>query len=153
MKIRNPLINYYSCKRHVRNANLAWSKSKIVEFLELDLLQLYIYSKYWYSVHTVDETRDEHFYCLICKEPDYFIEMFNIFLVTRAYALNPITYILKISKWKIHFRHKYFLWIKDHNSCPVCFYRYLKNTSINERKKRRYSDLMPPNVSYDFWHK
>ena len=69
-----------------------------------------------------------------------------MFYLCRIHDLNPITYVMKIPKWVIHFWHIYFVWIKDLNSCPVCYRRYSEKLSIQELKERRqyYSDMMKP---------
>ncbi len=123
---------------------LRCKNSKIISFLGLDRIEYYIYCRYWHSVHTKDEIKSPYFYCIICEQPDYFNEIFSMFYLCRIHDLNPITYVMKIPKWVIHLWHIYFVWIKDLNSCPVCFNRYLNKTTIKERKERRYSDMMKP---------
>ena len=147
MKISDFLLQHNhhpDSKRSCKSSSLQYTKSKIIKFLGLGLIENYIYSKYWHSVHTKEEMKDKHFYCIFCKEPEYFKEIFSLFLLKRRNVLNPITYVMRIPKWLIHFWHIYFVWINDLHSCPVCFNRDLDTTTVKERKERRYTDMMQP---------
>lgn len=146
MKISDFFLEHipHSNMRCCKNPILQYKNSKIISFFGLDMIESYIYCRYWHSVHTKEEMEDKHFYCLICKRPEYFKEIFSFFFVNRIHALNPITYLMKVHKWVIHFWHIYFVWIKDLHSCPVCFKRYLNKTTNKGEKERRYSDMMKP---------
>ncbi len=121
MKISNFFLELipYSNLRCTKTPILRYKKSRIIKFFGIDIIENFIYCKYWHSVHTKEEMKGEYFHCIICEQPDYFKELFSLQFLIFINKINPITYLMILLKWKIHFWHIYFVWIKDLNSCPV----------------------------------
>lgn len=78
----------------------------------------YFYVKAWHLIHTKDETRDQYFNCLLCKDPNHFKEQIHWhlkwYLKDFYYKHFHYNFIIKKIKWNL-FKLKCYLLHQDIN--------------------------------------
>lgn len=127
MKISKFFVNDNGLFRHQRTSVLITSRSSVIQ--TFGRILNFIYARIWHHLHTMDEIKQDSFFCIVCEHPEFYKIKNYLYFEFVIFSNNVNKFVRNIARWISHLYHRYYIGISDNINCRICSKKRTSNDS------------------------